>query len=147
MMVNEDTLELETRATTGHANEDQVRAATVKIGEGIAGWVAEKREPIILTNETSLERYPNLKLKDKSISAAMVVPILLRDELVGVLNISTQSPDTMYTKEDLQALQVFAESAGTCIRHTEHVEWMRKTIQDQATRAARQKTTEAPTRG
>jgi transcriptional regulator with GAF, ATPase, and Fis domain len=147
MMLNEETRELETCAATGHANMDQVRAATVKIGEGIAGWVAEQRTPIILTNETNLRQYPNLELKDKSISAAMVVPILLRDELVGVLNISSQSPDTTYTQEDLQALQVFAESAGTCIRHTEHVEWMRKTIQDQASRAARQKTTEAITRG
>ncbi len=145
--VNEETRELETRAATGHANESAVRTSTVKIGEGIAGWVAEQRRPIILTNETNLSQYPNLKLKDKSISAAMVVPILLRDELVGVLNISSQSPTTKYSQEDLQALQVFAESAGTCIRHTEHVEWMRKTIQDQASRAARQQTTEATTRG
>lgn len=147
MMVNEETRELETRAATGHANESAVRASTVKIGEGIAGWVAEQRKPIILTNETNLSQYPNLKLKDKSVCAAMVVPILLRDELVGVLNIGSQLSTTAYTQEDLQALQVFAESAGTCIRHTEHVEWMRKTIQDQASRAARQKTAEAPTRG
>jgi transcriptional regulator with GAF, ATPase, and Fis domain len=143
MMVNEETRELETRAATGHANMERVRSATVKIGEGIAGWVAEQKTPIILTNETNLSQYPNLKLRDKTISAAMVVPILLRDELVGVLNVSSESPDTTYTPEDLQALQVFAESAGTCIRHTEHVEWMRKTIQEQASRAARQKATES----
>jgi transcriptional regulator with GAF, ATPase, and Fis domain len=145
MIVNEDTHELETRAATGHAHQDRVRTATVKIGESVAGWVADQRKPIILTNDTDLSKYPSLKLRDKSIIAAMVVPILLRDELVGVLNVSSHSPDATYSHEDLQALQVFAESAGTCIRHTEHVEWMRRTIQDQAKRAAGQKRTEAIT--
>jgi len=138
MIVNTDTNTLETRAATGHNNAEEVKKSTVKIGEGVAGWVAAERKPIVLTRETNLAEYPKLKLKDKRLSAAMVVPILLRDELVGVLNISNRSPEASYSNEDLQALSVFAESAGTCIRHTEHVEWMRKTIQDQSSRAGRQ---------
>ncbi|MEE9268741.1 MAG: GAF domain-containing protein [Candidatus Krumholzibacteria bacterium] len=130
MLLNEKTNELETRAVTGHLQGEQVKHATQKVGEGIAGWVAETTEPLILTRDTDPSQYPNLKLKNLSISAAMVVPILLRDELVGVLNISSRAPDAYYTDEDLQALQVFAENAGTCIRHTEHVEWMRQTIQN-----------------
>jgi signal transduction protein with GAF and PtsI domain len=130
MLVNETTRELETKAATGHTNEDEVRQSTLRIGEGIAGWVAEQQKPVILTPDTDLSRYPDLELKDQTISSAIVVPILLRDELVGVLNISSRSADANYGEEDLQALRVFAENAGTCIRHTEHVEWMRKTIHD-----------------
>ncbi len=138
MLVNTDTNQLETRAATGHNNAEEVKKSTVKIGEGVAGWVAAERKPIILTHETTLGEYPNLKLADKRLAAAMVVPILLRDELVGVLNISNRSPEATYSNEDLQALSVFAESAGTCIRHTEHVEWMRKMIQEQSSRSGRQ---------
>ncbi|MCK5620290.1 MAG: GAF domain-containing protein, partial [Candidatus Krumholzibacteria bacterium] len=58
-----------------------------------------------------------------------VVPVLLRDELVGVLNIRSRDLKSRYTDDDLQALMVFAENVGTVIRHSEHVEWMRKTIQ------------------
>ena len=76
-----------------------------------------------------MTKYPDLELKDWALSAAMVVPIIVRDELVGVLNISTTSPEIEYYDSDLQALQVFAENAGACIRHAEHVEWMRKTIE------------------
>ena len=130
MMLNEKTHELETRAATGHVRNDEVKHATQRVGEGIAGWVAETNQPLILTRDTDPSEYPNLELKNLSISAAMVVPILLRDELVGVLNISSRAPDVYYTEEDLQALRVFAENAGTCIRHTEHVEWMRHTIQN-----------------
>ena len=130
MLVNEQTRELETRASTGHLDTDEVRKATQKIGEGIAGWVAEKREPLILSRNTDLSAHPGLETNNMNISAAMIVPIVLRGELVGVLNISTRTPGADYTDEDLQALQVFAENAGTCIRHTEHVEWMRQTIKN-----------------
>ncbi len=60
----------------------------------------------------------------------MVVPILLRDELVGILNVRSRAPGIRYHYEDLQALQVFAENVGTIIRHSEHVDWMRKTIEN-----------------
>jgi uncharacterized protein YigA (DUF484 family) len=130
MLLDESAQELEIRAVTGHLQGEQVQNKKQKVGEGIAGWVAETTEPLILTRDTDPSQYPKLKLQNLSISAAMVVPILLRDELVGVLNISSRAPDVYYTDEDLQALQVFAENAGTCIRHTEHVEWMRQTIQN-----------------
>lgn len=129
MLVNEQTRDLEIRAATGHANLEAVKRATLKIGEGVSGWVAERRQPLVLNRDTDVSQYPGLQLKDDSISAAMLVPIVLRDELVGVLAVSSRSAKARYSEEDLQALQVFAENAGTCIRHTEHVEWMRKTIQ------------------
>lgn len=148
MMINEHTRALETRAATGYAPEHGVKKATLKIGDGIAGWAAKQRTPLILNRDTDPSRYPGLKLKDPSITAAMVVPIVLRDELVGVLNVSNRSPEARYTEEDLQALLVFAENAGTCIRHTEHVEWMRKSIQDHMGRSPKtptQKSNEALT--
>ncbi len=58
----------------------------------------------------------------------MVVPIVLRDELVGVLNVSSQSEEVDYDEEDVRALEVFAENVGTCIRHTQQADWMRQTI-------------------
>jgi transcriptional regulator with GAF, ATPase, and Fis domain len=130
MLLNDATRTLEIRAATGHHNEQAVRKATVKLGEGIAGWVAERKAPLILNGDTNPASYPDLELKDKSITAAMVVPIVLRDALVGVLNVSCRRPDARYSAEDLQALLVFAENAGTCIRHTEHVEWMRNALHD-----------------
>jgi putative methionine-R-sulfoxide reductase with GAF domain len=130
MLVNSNSRQLELRATTGHCREQQMRNATLRIGEGIAGWVARTQTPLILNSDTDPSLYPELNLKDRSISAAMVVPIVLRDELVGVVNVSSRQPGVRYNEEDLQALLVFAENAGTFIRHTEHVEWMRKSLHE-----------------
>jgi len=129
MLVNDDKTELQVRAATGHLEEEKVSGAKQRIGDGIAGWVAKTQQPLILGPNVDMSRYPGLKLKSHILTAAMVVPILLRGEPYGVLNISSRSSGVTYNEEDLQALQVFAENAGTVIRHSEQAEWMRKMIE------------------
>ena len=102
------------------------------LGEGIAGYAAQHREPILLSSPSDYEKYPGLEYKDPSLTSAMVVPIIVRDELVGVLNVSSRSADVVYESEDLIALQGFASGAGACIRHTEHMNWMRKMLSHHA---------------
>jgi transcriptional regulator with GAF, ATPase, and Fis domain len=116
------------RAAHGHENPSAVIGSEKEIGEGIAGWVAKHKTPLILGRAGEDDKHPELKLLSKKLSAAIVVPIILRDELVGVINISSRSPETAYEDDDLHALKVFAENAGACIRHAEQAEWMRKTI-------------------
>jgi Nif-specific regulatory protein len=129
MLINEEKTELQVRAATGHLAETKVGGAKQKIGVGIAGWVAKTQQPLILGPNIDMSRYPGLQLKSASVTAAMVVPILLRGELYGVLNVSSRTSGVTYNEEDLQALQVFAENAGTVIRHSEQAEWMRKMIE------------------
>ena len=80
---------------------------------------------------------PELKLSYPHLSAAIVVPIILRDELVGVVNISSRSPNVRYDEDDMRALKMFAENAGTCIRNTERAQWMRTTIESLREQLAR----------
>lgn len=130
MMLNSDTDELEVRAATGHLDIDGVRLARQKVGEGVSGWVAKKRQPLVLGPGSNTDQYPDLKANVSDMTAALVVPVLLRDELVGVLSIRSRVPGHRYGEEDLQALRVLAENIGTVIRHSEHVEWMRKTVEN-----------------
>ena len=129
MLLNEEKTELEVRAATGHLAGNKINGAKQKLGNGIAGWVAKTQQPLILGPNVDMNKYPGLKLKSASVTAAMVVPILLRGELYGVLNISSRTPGVTFNEEDLQAMQVFAENAGTVIRHSEQAEWMRKMIE------------------
>jgi putative methionine-R-sulfoxide reductase with GAF domain len=134
MLVNADTNELEVRASKGHLDNDGVMMAKRKIGEGVAGWVAQKREPLILGPGAEVNRYPDLDVNVSKLTAGLVVPVLLRNELVGVLNIRG-GDGSHYCEEDLQSLRLFAENIGTVIHHSEHVEWMRKTIEAHRTEA------------
>ena len=129
MLVSEDGERLEMKAAAGHKDLEAVRDVTQPIGHGIAGYVAKTREPLLLGPDIDPEDYPGLKATNKNLHAAMVMPIIVRDELVGVLSISSRSRGTVYTEEDLQALEVFAINAGNCIHQTERTEWMRQTLE------------------
>ena len=129
MLLDSNTNELAVRAAKGHPDSAKVKAARQKVGEGIAGWVAKNCHPVILGPDIELNRYPGLQVDVSKLSPAIVVPVLLRDELIGVLSIRSRTAGVQYGEDDLQSLRVLAENIGTVIRHSEHVEWMRKTIE------------------
>jgi transcriptional regulator with GAF, ATPase, and Fis domain len=129
MLLNAETNMLEMKAATGHINREKLYKVQQPVGKGIAGYVADRKQPVILGDNVDPSRYEGLQIQAMKLTAAMVVPIMVRDELVGVLNISSRAPGTTYDEEDLRALEVFAENAGTCIRQAERAEWMRQTIE------------------
>ena len=126
MLAIEDGAKLEICAATGHANLAEVLSSQQNVGENIAGWVAENLTPILIQSASDAAKYPGLRLRDNAISSAMVVPIVMADELVGVINVGSRSTDAFYDEHDLQALQVFAENVGTCIIQTKKSEKLRE---------------------
>jgi transcriptional regulator with GAF, ATPase, and Fis domain len=137
MLFDEKRRVLVVRSAYGHENAAKILGQEQAIGEGIAGWAAQHEKPLIIGREDALAENPELKLSSKHLNAAIVVPIILRDELVGVVNISSRSPEVVYDENDMRALKVFAENAGACIRSTERAQWMRTTIESLRAQLAR----------
>lgn len=128
MLVDKETQELVVRSV-GDLSSKEIIGMRQKIGEGIAGWATTHRKALFLGDPSDFKDYPGLgEGKNPSVQSAMVVPIILRDDVVGVLNVSTNSPDIKCDEEDLTALQVFARNAGACIRHKEHVDWLKLVV-------------------
>jgi putative methionine-R-sulfoxide reductase with GAF domain len=137
MLFDANAGELEVCAVSGKNVPDGVLGHRQPLGTGIAGYVAQKREPLLLTPSTA--PIPNIEFRKKELTAAMVVPVILRDELVGVINVSARGQEVDFDEDDVRALQAFAENVGAAIRHAEQAEWMRATIrklQDQKERSA-----------
>jgi GAF domain-containing protein len=126
MIFDQETQDLIVRSASAKDATPGFIGACQKIGTGIAGWAAKNRQSLLLNRGAELSQYEGLKWEDDSISASMVVPIIVRDELVGVINVTSQTPGIRYDSEDIQTLQVFALNAGACIRHTEQVQWLRQ---------------------
>jgi GAF domain-containing protein len=117
------------RSASGHDDAEKVLGTRQKIGEGVAGYVAAQAKPVLLgAGKLDGQTFLALRTQRRAPEAAIVVPILVRDELVGVINVASDRAGTVYDDEDLQALQVFAENVGSCIRHTQQAEWMRQLI-------------------
>jgi transcriptional regulator with GAF, ATPase, and Fis domain len=128
MLVDSQANELVVQSATGNADMQRALGSREPLGQGIAGSVAQQGMPRILGPE-DMQDLPATKNEGKPLCEAMIVPITVRGELVGVLNVGSTSSKVRFGDDDLKALQVFAENAGACIRHAEQADWMRQTIQ------------------
>jgi two-component system, OmpR family, sensor histidine kinase KdpD len=99
----------------------------IPVGESVAGWVAEFREPVILRGDISDSRFRAFIPKGRPVRSAMSAPLYARAEPVGVLNVSVTSGDREYTEHDLRALAVFAEHAAIAIANARLFERERET--------------------
>jgi GAF domain-containing protein len=103
--------ELRAVCVRGHSHAEGAR---LKLGESIAGHVALQREPLLISGPASQERFKNLVLQDAPVDSALSVPLINREEVLGVLNVHANSGRT-FTEYDLRALGLFAEHAAVSI--------------------------------
>lgn len=84
----------------------------VPIGEGVAGTIAARREPLYVENLASVPvSNPFLKEHFRSL---LGVPLLSGDRLIGVLHVDSIEPRA-FSEDDLALLQVIAERIAMAI--------------------------------
>jgi two-component system sensor histidine kinase KdpD len=88
--------------------------ARVRIGEGVAGQVAARREPVLVSGRMVDD---DGRSRANPVQSAVCVPLLNRDELLGVLNVNG-TPERPFTEYDLRALTLFAEHAAMAIANS-----------------------------
>jgi len=89
------------------------RGARVRVGEGVAGQVALRREPVLINGEVRTEG----GTRAVPVASAVCVPLQNRGDLLGVLNVNG-AVDRTFTEYDLRALSLFAEHAAMAIANS-----------------------------
>jgi signal transduction protein with GAF and PtsI domain len=94
--------------------------ATCKVGEGIAGLVAERREGMLLIDDLMDTR---LRTRRK-VTDALSVPIIKEGELLGVLNLNTKQ-DQAFGEFDLFILNTLTTQIASAIDRGKRMEELR----------------------
>ncbi|MCL5035789.1 MAG: ATP-binding protein [Chloroflexi bacterium] len=102
-----------------------IRNTRVRLGEGIAGWVAKTGEPIILHGRVTDPRFKKVVKRQESISSSLCVPIKYKDRVTGVLMIR-RSREKNYTAGEKNFLTAIAAHAGVAIENARLYEEERK---------------------
>jgi len=100
--------ELYFKASLGKKSQE-IKEYKVKVGQGIAGWVAEKGESLIINDVTRDNRWNKdfdnaIKFKTKSI---ICVPLRSEKEIVGVMEVINKKDKTSFDKDDEIILNSF----------------------------------------
>ncbi len=118
LLVDEETGELVFEKITGKKEDKKkIRKIRLKIGEGIAGWVAQEGVPVVVPDVSSDERfYPRVdKETDFKTKSLMCVPIRSKGAILGVLEIINNTTGEPFTKDDLNLLMRLVEHAAIAI--------------------------------
>lgn len=77
----------------------------VKVGEGIAGWVAQNRKPVLLKDISKDVRFANHQGRmDYKTRSVLSVPILHNHLLLGVLNVNNKRSGDAFFEDDQNLL-------------------------------------------
>lgn len=118
-LIDHKTRELEFRASTGEV-EQSVVGIRLKMGQGIAGWVAQEGRGAIVPYAYEDPRfYPGvdkqLHFKTKAIACA---PIRLRDQVIGIME-ALNPKEGVFDPDALTVLTGIGSLAGSAIRHAQ----------------------------
>jgi len=111
--------ELTFRAAIGWENMESI-TSRIKIGQGIAGWVAREGRGVIIPETMTDSRFdPEINRRTGlSVEAIACAPIRSRGELIGVLE-AVNPNDGVFDSDALFVLTGIGSLAGTAIRHAQ----------------------------
>lgn len=89
-----------------------IRSYRVKVGEGIAGTVAQDRVPVLVEDIDKDERFNKRKSRDRFKTRSFIsCPIISRNRLLGVLNINDKA-DGSFKEDELSLIKILANQAA-----------------------------------
>jgi signal transduction histidine kinase len=98
---------------------DKIKALRLKIGEGIAGWVALTEKPLICPDPYQDDRFSR-HFDDESgfrTRSILCVPLKSRDRLVGVLEVINKQGGQGFSDEDLEVLIMLGNMIGPALEN------------------------------
>ncbi len=105
--------------TANDEQENELKKVRLKVGEGIAGWVVEKRRPVLIENCQNDPRFSEKadhKL-DFATYSMMCIPLEAKGRILGTIQVINRIDGKPFDKQDLRIFQILAEQAAIAIEN------------------------------
>ncbi|MEW5692754.1 MAG: sigma 54-interacting transcriptional regulator [Candidatus Hydrogenedentota bacterium] len=111
------------RAATGEKKDD-IKRYRLKLGEGIAGWVALFGEPLLVPDVKKDKRFKESISKELNYPTKdiLCVPLIYRGKITGTLEVVNSFNREHFTEEDIPILQTFANGVAIAIENAKYVQ-------------------------
>ena len=107
MLLNQETGELTVKAAMGQKDPSIKYYTTTggssrsfRLGEGIAGWVAQEGAPIFIPDISRDKRFLGDSNGSDSIGSLLCLPLVIDSEVVGVVNMSHPKPNAISDEDE-----------------------------------------------
>jgi Nif-specific regulatory protein len=130
LLVNHENQELYFEVALGSKGAE-VKNFTVKLGEGIAGWVAMHNKSIMVNDVENDKRHLSAISNQIGYPSKTMIAVPMRNkgECIGVIELLNKKNGKYFTQDDLEWLEIFANQAALAIQNVRSFERARGEIQ------------------
>lgn len=116
MLLDESAGELVFEAVTGEG-EGELVGARLPASTGVAGWVTQSRQPLVIEDVTQDPRFDLEAARRTGYvpQGLMAVPLIYEDTVLGVLNVLDRPQRSRFSLAEMDLLELFAQQAATAL--------------------------------
>jgi diguanylate cyclase (GGDEF)-like protein len=107
---------LQCRFATGNES-DAIDAITLRNGQGLSGWVARNRRPLVNARPSADFEAAGLAVHTTSLQSALVSPLVFNDRFIGTLAVYHTTAD-FYTDDHRRLLERVSKQASAVINNS-----------------------------
>ncbi len=85
-----------------------VIGSRIPFGKGVAGIVAESREPLLVQDAAEADKHPLLRDQYLTTGSFISFPLIYRSDLVGVVNLTNRAKRGVFVEEDVERVSLLA---------------------------------------
>jgi phosphoserine phosphatase RsbU/P len=111
LLLNDRTNELRMRFQIGHSAD--VERMRIRMGEGVVGQVAERREAMLINDVSALSNYIDA---NSQVRSELAVPLVTKNRVIGVIDIQSEQPN-YFRPEHLHLLQLTASRVAIAVEN------------------------------
>lgn len=118
MLVDEDAQELYFHTIRGEQS-DAIKHIRLKIGEGIAGWVAKEGKPLLVADASHDPRFSRKADQASTFvtKTMMCVPLVVSRGVIGTVQVLNKQNGEFFDETDLRLFEVMAIQAAIAIEN------------------------------
>ncbi len=101
--------------------DELVRKIRIRPGDKIAGWVFAEKKPVILNQETQQDSPFADLLKRPEIVSAVSFPMIVRERVLGVLNVSHSDGEVRFADSSIEMLGILCTQASLALENVRSI--------------------------
>ncbi|HHL71451.1 MAG TPA: GAF domain-containing protein [Bacteroidetes bacterium] len=119
MLINEETGMLECEVALGEKGSEAKEKITLALGEGVAGWCAQKGEPVIVPDTRTDPRFAKKFDEETGFQtrSILAVPLIVKDRIIGVAEVINPIEGQSFTDDDLNLFMTFGRQVALAIEN------------------------------
>lgn len=119
LLYDEKNNDLVFKVALGEAGKELTERYRVKLGQGIAGWVAETRKPVFINDAYTDRRFnPEFdKITGFVTKSIICTPLLFKGKLLGAIEAINPHNRPAFTDDDMRLFKIFGDQVALAVQN------------------------------